>query len=148
VAKTFIKASEIQKGDLIKVTIADGDRKSTHEGVASYKNNHTSGEPRWETSEGLPLWTAYAGATIQLLNRPEPPKPVILLPTGDGALISYKHNHETWLGSLVGATWTFRPQKPNPRLVQSFKMTPAETKAMLEADHRTDYTVLFGGFAK
>lgn len=140
----IITADQIQQGDKIRVTRVeqDGDRKSTriYEGVA---HEFDPGFGFWRTEETWNLFTDRRNSVIELLDRP---KPKIVLPTGEHAVIQYRRGSTLWTGRFDGQTWhlsgngnqwTFYPLELSDMLNESDSFGP-----------RTDYKALFEGVAK
>ena len=81
--QNIITADEIREGDRIKVTVKNGDRTNTYEGVANHFESHEGGI-RWRTVMDYPLWTDVEHAVIELLDRPG-----TVLPTLPNAVVKY-----------------------------------------------------------
>lgn len=89
--QNIITADQIQKGDLIRVTLLtkDGGRKRTevYEGVAATLDPATHKRRVWRTADDWNLYVHVEGAVVELLERPKPP---IVLPTGEHAVVTYR----------------------------------------------------------
>ena len=73
-----------------------------------------------------------------------------MLPTGEHAVISYKFGLDTWFGVLANDKWYFSAKDPQGSSMADYRFskTPLQTVEMLNADHRTGYTVHFAGVTK
>lgn len=147
---TIIKASEVQQGDKIAVTLTedseDRKRTTTYTGVAAQFTFD-----KWRTPEGWQLYTERENAVIELLDRP---KPNIEVPTGIGAVVEYQRfGDDTLEGRRVatltaGGKWRTYGEEYFGGLQQTreVKVTEEYLTALLNDPSRTsDFKVLFEG---
>lgn len=144
--QNIITAAEVREGDRIKVTVVDGDRINTHEGVANhFKLSKVDGSRRWHTKDDWTLWTTGDDVVIELLDRPGPK---IVLPTSDYAVVSYQRTDD-WSGERTAVLsprgfWNTYDSYGKDKDI-------ARTTANLERiinEIGTDFKVLFEGVAK
>lgn len=142
---TIITADQIQQGDRIKVTTDEsGEHRKvlySYEGVAARQDGEV-----WRTECGGNLWVHERGAVIELLDRP---KPKIVLPTGEHAVIQYRRGTLLWTGRFNGKNWKLKNDCMN--FVHIFSASEL-TDMLNDGDKpfvpRTGYKVLFEGVAK
>lgn len=145
--KNLIQVSEIQKGDLIKVKYTFGSLKVTREDIAEYRD----AAGMWRNVDGHALGTSYGDMTsIELVDRPAP---VIELPTGQHAVISYvRINPPAGMvggqryATLLQGEWTLSngSVSPTPSVMSESLMTHHVNNTVVVSD----FTVLFAGIAK
>lgn len=144
-AKKIIPASEVKVGDSIRNTFVVADMIVRREGIVAVVGmNGNDLRSKRDYSLGP------SSGTIQLLSRPEPPKPVIVLPTGQHAVISYrKANGAKWIGVLRGRLWYFVEESTlGVPGAYEFSKRSESLQEYLTINGRTDYTVHFAGVSK
>jgi hypothetical protein len=144
---TIITPAEIREGDRIKVTVVDGDRINTHEGVANhFKLSGVDRKRRWFTADDWTLWTAGDGAVIELLDRPEPK---IVLPSKNLAIVHYQYTPYT--GATPDARTAVRDAQGKWTAYGSdgFRMncfvSDDDFSEYLGSDYANELVVAFGG---
>lgn len=144
---TIIKASDVQEGDLIRVTTVDVDRTNSFQGIADHTKPSTSGRVtyRWFTADDWTLWTSAEGAVIELLDRP---KPKLTVPTLPNAVVKYKFDawrpEDRFAVRDEAGKWVCYDAEGGQRNKRS---SDEDLQAMLLEDD-PNFEVLFAGVAK
>lgn len=143
----IITASEVQKGDHIKVTYPvsthdDRTLSQTYGGVAHEASKYGN-VPTWRTEGGGCLYTHETNAVIELLDRP---KPKIEIPTNTFAQVTYKrHGSERFAVLTPREGWKVYDGKGDWHDDQTHG---GMTYVANENPQVTDFKVVFEGVAK